>query len=131
MAYKYNFDTGKLDYYQPADLPVVPDVQVFFSTDLPTDVGVVFTPDTPALTDTLYISEISGQVFIYKDGAYATYTSPTPNNTPFYLYGTTLDAGGSKTANITRSGQVDAGSFGTKRGLTFTAQLIITNGGKY
>ena len=118
MAYKYNFDTGKLDYYQPADLPVVPDVQVFFSTDLPTDVGVVFTPDTPALTDTLYISEISGQVFIYKDGAYATYTSPTPNNTPFYLYGTTLDAGGNKTGMIDRSGSIAAPSFNNKRGWT-------------
>jgi len=120
MSWQYNPFTSKLDYFQENILPDVPDVQVFFSTDLPTDEGVVFNPDTPALTNTLYISETTSQVYTYADGVYSTYTSPTPNNTPFYLYGTTVDAGGSKTANITRSGAVDAGNFGTKRNLTNT-----------
>lgn len=120
MPFTYNFATGKLDYYKETNLPVVPDVQVFFSTDLPTDVGVVFSPDTPALENTLYISETTSQVYTYADGIYSTYVSPTPNNTPFYLFGTTVDAGGNKSSMLDRQGAIAAASFNTKRGWTYT-----------
>ena len=41
-----------------ANLPStpIPDTQVFFDTTLPTDPGVIFTPDTPELENTLYTS---------------------------------------------------------------------------
>ena len=106
MAYKYNFATGKLDFYLPTELPIVPDVQVFFSTTLPTDAGVIFTPNTPSLENVLYISEISGQVYIYNGTTYVSYTSVTPNNTAWYLAGTTIDAGGSKSAAISRNNAI-------------------------
>jgi len=120
MPFKYNVYTSKLDFYEDTTLPSVPEVQVFFSTNLPTDVGVVFTPDTPALENTLYISETTSQVYTYSDGIYSTYVSPIPNNTPFYIYGTSLDAGGNKTAVLSRNGAVAATSFTTKKTLTST-----------
>jgi hypothetical protein len=106
MAYTYNFATGKLDFYLPTDLPSVPEVQIFFSTTLPTDAGVIFTPNTPNLENVLYISEISGQVFIYNGTSYVSYTSVTPNNTEWYLYGTSIDAGGNKTSAISRNASI-------------------------
>lgn len=102
MPFKYNIYTGKLDFYEDTTLPAVPEEQVFFSTDLPTDVGVVFTPDTPALENTLYISETTSQVYTYSAGVYSTYVSPIPNNTAWYITGTTIDAGGNKTATVER-----------------------------
>lgn len=120
MPFKYNVYTSKLDFYEDTTLPPVPEVQVFFSTNLPTDVGVEFTPDTPALENTLYISETTSQVYTYAAGIYSSYVSPIPNNTPFYIYGSSLDAGGNKTAVLSRNGAVAATSFNTKKNLTNT-----------
>ena len=117
MPFKYNYSTGKLDYYEETTLPVVPDNQVFFSTSLPTDGGVVFTPNTPELADTLYISEVTGQVYIYNDPIYTSYTSPIPNNTAWYMLGTTIDAGGKKTIAISRPGPITVGSDSTFSGV--------------
>jgi hypothetical protein len=99
---------------------VTPSEIVNFDQLTPTTVGVVFDPDTPQTTDVLYVSSVDASTWIWNGSAYVTYTAPTTASTEWYLYGTTIDAGSNKTANITRSGAVDAGNFGTRRFLTPT-----------
>jgi len=81
-----------------------PETQVFFDQDTPTTFGVVFDPDVQSTIDVLYISSTNSSTWIWNGSAYVTYSSPVVVNTPFNLLGTTIDAGGSKTANIERSG---------------------------
>ena len=86
--------------------PSTPATQVFFDTATPTTEGVIFDPDTPAASDTLYVSSTNSSTWIYQDGTYITYTAPVINNTEWYITGTTIDAGGNKTAIIQRPGEV-------------------------
>ena len=97
--------------------PSTPATQVFFDTATPTTEGVIFDPNTPALADTLYVSSTNSSTWIYQDGAYITYTAPVVNNTEWYINGTTIDAGGNKTASITRSGNITVGSDSTFSGI--------------
>lgn len=92
-------------------LPVTPSEVVEFDQLTPTTGGVVFTPDTPATTDILYVSTVDASTWIYNGSSYITYTVSIPSVTPFYLLGTEIDAGGNKTANIERIGQIKATSF--------------------
>ena len=97
--------------------PSTPATQVFFDTTTPTTEGVIFDPNTPALADTLYVSSTNSSTWIYQDGAYITYTAPVVNNTEWYITGTTIDAGSSKTVGITRSGNITVGSDSTFSGI--------------
>ena len=88
------------------NVPAGPSDTVFIDQNTPTTGGVVFDPNTPALTDTLYVSTTNGSTWIYNGSAYTTYTAPAVEATPFYVAGTTIDAGSNKKAIIERSGEV-------------------------
>lgn len=78
-----------------------------FDTLDPNTGGTVFDPASLAGdTDTLFASSIDGSTWIYKGGSYVTKTYTIPDNTPFNLYGTSVDAGGNKTSFIERNGPI-------------------------
>ena len=83
----------------------VPDNTVSFSTDSPTDVGVVFTPNTPATTNTLYFSATNSSSWTWDGSDYQTYSAPAPA-TEWYILGTTIDAAGNKINAISRTGSI-------------------------
>ena len=85
---------------------VTPSTIVFFDKVTPTTVGVVFTPNTPATTDILYVSSVNSSTWIWDGSAYISYAAPSVSSTEWYLYGTTIDAGSNKTASIQRSGAI-------------------------
>jgi hypothetical protein len=85
---------------------VTPSEVVSFDKDTPTTESVVFDPNTPATTDVLYVSSTNASTWIYNGSSYVTYIVPTVESTPFYLAGTTIDAGGNKTAFIQRNGSI-------------------------
>ena len=85
---------------------VTPAEVVSFDQDTPTTEGVVFEPNTPATTDILYVSNTNASTWIYNGTSYVTYNVPNIESTPFNLYGTTIDAGGNKTAFIQRNGPI-------------------------
>lgn len=85
---------------------VTPSEIVNFDQDTPTTGGVVFDPNTPATTDVLYVSSTNASTWIYNGTSYVTYNVPKVESTPFKLNGTTIDAGGNKTAFIQRDGSI-------------------------
>lgn len=85
---------------------VTPSDIVFFDTTDPSTGGTVFDPNTPTTTDTLYVSSVDGSTWIWDGSSYVSYTAPTTASTPFYLFNTTIDAGGNKTASISRNGSI-------------------------
>jgi hypothetical protein len=72
-------------------------------------------------TDTLETSATLGQQWTCSGGAWKVYKAP--NSTPFYLAGTTNDAGSSKTATVMRHGGINVVNS------TFDAKSIITPDG--
>ena len=88
-----------------------PDEVVEFDQLTPTTGGVVFTPNTPTTEGILYVSSVDASTWIYESGAYVTKVITTSPSTPFYLSGTTIDAGGNKTAAIHHVGPLRATSF--------------------
>lgn len=79
---------------------------VNFDKLTPTTVGVVFTPNTPATLDTLYVSSVDASTWIWNGTAYITYSPPAVATTEWYLLGTTIDAGSNKTAPISRNNSI-------------------------
>lgn len=86
--------------------PSGPSNTVFFDQNTPTTGGVVFDPNTPAELDTLYVSSTNASTWIYNGSAYIAYSAPSVPSTPFFIAGTSIDAGSNKTAIIERSGEV-------------------------
>ena len=91
--------------------PPTPSEIVEFDTEDPNLGGTVFTPDSQQAANTLYVStdaDTTGQTWIWNSSTnlYDTYEADIPNNTPFWLYNTTIDAGGNKTAFIQRNGPI-------------------------
>jgi hypothetical protein len=93
------------------DLVETPSEIVNFDQTTPTTPGVIFDPNTPATEDVLYVSSIDASTWIYNGTSYVTYTVSTSASTPFYLSGTTIDAGGNKTAAIHHVGPLRATTF--------------------
>lgn len=106
---------------------VTPSEIVNFDQDTPTTGGVVFDPNTPTTTDILYVSSTNASTWIYNGSSYVTYDVPKVETTPFYLTGTTIDAGGNKTASITRNGQLR--TFSSNGGYTLWAENTNTGTG--
>ncbi len=118
MPYKINPITGRHDFYQAPT--TTPDEVVTFDKLTPTTVGVVFTPDTQAAANTLYVSSVDASTWIYEGGAYVTKTFTSTPSTPFYIQDTTIDAGGNKTAPIQHNGYIKAyGFYGSGAGINF------------
>jgi hypothetical protein len=85
-----------------------------FDTLDPNTGGTVFDPaDLEADTDTVFVSESDASTWVYNGSSYITKTYEVPDNTPFWLYGTSLDAGGNKTAMIQRNGPIFVNSSGS------------------
>jgi len=92
-------------------IPTTPSEIVEFDTTDPNLGGTIFTPDIQGATNTLYISRdpsTIGQTWVWNttSNTYETYTVDVPDSTPFWLYGTTIDAGSNKTAFIQRNGPI-------------------------
>jgi len=85
-----------------------PDATVEFDKATPTTAGVVFTPNTPASKDYVYVSSVDNSQWTYNGTAYVTYTPPA--STAWYLSGGTKDAGSNKSSAIYRSGKVGIGT---------------------
>lgn len=77
---------------------------VSFNTANPNTGSPVFTPNLPQDDDVIYTSSVNNSLWTWNGSAYVTYVPGS--TTPFYLAGTTNDAGGNKTAAITRTGAV-------------------------
>jgi hypothetical protein len=85
----------------------IPDAIVEFNTANPSTGSSVFTPNTPASADYIYVSSVDASQWFWNGSAYVTYVAPT--STAWNLANTTNDAGNNKTANIWRSGNVGIG----------------------
>lgn len=85
-----------------------PDATIDFDKATPTTSGVVFTPNTQASKDYVYVSTVDASQWTYNGSTYITYTPPA--STAWYLAGGTTDAGSNKTGGIVRSGKVGIGS---------------------
>nr|WP_315140967.1 hypothetical protein [uncultured Flavobacterium sp.] len=85
-----------------------PDATVEFDKATPTMLGVVFTPNTPASKDYVYVSSTDNSQWTYNGATYVTYTPPA--STAWNLSGGTTDAGSNKTGDIVRSGKVGIGT---------------------
>ena len=85
-----------------------PDATVEFDKATPTTAGVVFTPNTPASKDYVYVSTVDNSQWTYNGSTYVTYTPPA--STPWMLSGGTNDAGSNKSSAIYRSGNVGIGT---------------------
>lgn len=85
-----------------------PDATVEFDKATPTTAGVVFTPNTPASKDYVYVSTVDNSQWTYNGTTYVTYTPPA--STPWMLSGGTNDAGSNKSSAIYRSGNVGIGT---------------------
>lgn len=118
----YYFSSGKWQrvYNQQ------PDATVDFNQLTPTTVGVIFTPNTPASTDVVYISSINGSQWTYNGASYVSYSPPA--STAWYLSGGTNDAGNSKSGNIYRSGRVGLGASNPSNKLEITAESANASG---
>lgn len=98
-----------------------PDATIDFDKATPTTAGVVFTPDTPASKDYVYVSSVDASQWTYNGSTYITYTPSA--STPWNLAGGTNDAGGNKTGGIVRSGKVGIGS-----GITTPSNVLEISG---
>ena len=100
-----------------------PDATVEFNQLTPTTSGVVFTPNTPASKDYVYVSTVDNSQWTYNGSSYVTYTPPA--STPWYLSAGTSDAGSNKTSAIYRTGYVGIGIASP------TTSLDVSGGGKF
>lgn len=98
-----------------------PDATIDFDKATPTTAGVVFTPNTPASKDYVYVSTVDASQWTYNGSTYITYTPPA--STAWNLAGGTTDAGSNKTGGIVRSGKVGIGS-----GITTPSNVLEISG---
>ena len=98
-----------------------PDATIDFDKTTPTTAGVVFTPNTPASKDYVYVSTVDASQWTYNGSTYITYTPPA--STAWNLAGGTTDAGSNKTGGIVRSGKVGIGS-----GITTPSNVLEISG---
>jgi len=91
---------------------VLPEINVFADQNDPNTGGTVFTDiDENVIAGgdpvVLYIG-LNSSTWTYNTGtgSYVTFIAPLINNTPWRLYGTSIDAGGNKTGFISRNGSI-------------------------
>jgi hypothetical protein len=85
-----------------------PDATIEFNQVTPTTAGVVFTPNTPASKDYVYVSTVDNSQWTYNGSAYVTYTPPA--STAWNLAGGNTDASSNKTGGIVRTGNIGIGN---------------------
>ena len=84
--------------------PPVVDEVINFNQLTPTTPGVVFNPNTPGLTNVLYVSSVDTSTWIWNGVSYQTVS--IVNNTEWNFLGTSIDAGGNKTLAISRNNSI-------------------------
>jgi hypothetical protein len=84
-----------------------PAATISFNTTDPNSGSPTFSPNTTQNSGYIYVSSVNSSLWVWNGTSYVSYTAPS--TTPFYLTGSTTDAGGNKTANIWRSGNVGIG----------------------
>lgn len=87
-----------------------PEEIIYFDSIDPNLIGTIFDPDVQLDSNMLYVSIINSSTWTSNGVSYQTYTGTTMPTTPFYLDGTSVDAGGNKTATIQRVGGVHIGT---------------------
>lgn len=85
-----------------------PSATISFSTADPNSGSPTFTPDTPQNNGYIYVSAINSSLWVWNGSTYVSYEAPS--TTPFYLTGSTTDAGGNKTSDIYRTGSIGVGT---------------------
>jgi hypothetical protein len=85
-----------------------PDATIEFNTVNPNIGTPTFTPNTPSSADYIYVSSVDASLWVWNGSTYVTFVGPS--STPFYIAGTTNDAGNNKTAVIARTGSLSIGS---------------------
>ncbi len=85
-----------------------PDATIDFNTANPNTGTPTFTPNTPSSADYIYVSSVDASLWVWNGSTYVTFVAPS--STPFYIAGTTNDAGNNKTAAIARTGSLSIGS---------------------
>ncbi|MEI7978299.1 MAG: hypothetical protein WCI53_05600 [Bacteroidota bacterium] len=106
-----------------------PDATVEFDKVTPTTSGVVFTPNTPASKDYVYVSSVDASQWTYNGTAYITYTPPA--STAWYTSGGTTDAGSNKTGAIYRTGKVGIGTINPGTALEVNSGVSNSSGMKF
>jgi hypothetical protein len=106
-----------------------PDATIEFNQVTPTTAGVVFTPNTPASKDYVYVSTVNASQWTYNGTAYITYTPPA--STAWYTSGGTTDAGSNKTGAIYRSGKVGIGTNNPGAALEVSSGVSNSSGMKF
>jgi len=106
-------------------VPQTPAYNVYFDTADPSTPGTIFTDvdgnvTTGGVENTLYISSVDASTWIYEGGIYVTQTITAPATTPFYITGTTIDAGGNKTVPIHHLSSIRATEFQVGTAYKFT-----------
>ena len=93
---------------------------VVFDKVTPTTAGVLFDPSTPSTVGLLYLSSVDSSTWIWNGSAYVTKNVTTTVKTAWNLLSApTVDAGGTKTARILRSGSINIkGTLNGNPGLT-------------
>lgn len=84
--------------------PPVVDEVINFNQLTPTTPGVIFTPNSPGLTNVLYVSSVNTSSWIWNGTSYQ--TVPITNNTEWNFLGTSIDAGGNKSLAISRNNSI-------------------------
>ena len=85
-----------------------PAATISFNTTDPNSGSPTFSPNTTQNSGYIYVSSVNSSLWVWNGTSYVSYSAPS--STPFYLTGSTTDAGGNKTANIWRSGNVGIGT---------------------
>jgi hypothetical protein len=101
-----------------------PETIVNFNTSNPSTGSPSFTPNNPASANYIYVSTVDASQWIWNGSTYVTFVAPS--STPFYIAGTTNDAGNNKTANIWRTGSVGIGTNNPLTTLQVTNPLTAT-----
>ena len=97
-------------------ITTTPDATIEFNTANPNTGTPTFTPNTPSSADYIYVSSVDASQWFWNGSAYVTYVAPS--STPFYIAGTTNDAGNNKTAAIERTGSIQSSGGSIKSGKT-------------
>jgi hypothetical protein len=84
--------------------PPIVDEVINFNQLTPTTPGVVFNPNTPGLTNVLYVSSVNTSTWIWNGTSYQTVS--IANNTEWNFLGTSIDAGGNKSLAISRNNSI-------------------------
>lgn len=85
-----------------------PSATISFSTADPNSGSPTFTPNTPQNNGYIYVSAINSSLWVWNGSTYISYEAPS--TTPFYLTGSTTDAGGNKTSDVYRTGSIGVGT---------------------